>query len=175
MRPAIILTALLALSACGNDKTTTVTTSDGKEVKVTADGDNTSDSGTITFEGQDGEGTGKISFGDAATKAGLPLGLPVYPGGEIKGAFTGQGGAGEGVGGMATVLTNADAATVIAFYKAEATKRGYEIKSQTTSTTDKGSTASFTAKGKNDASLIVTVSPESSGKSAVVIIGGQKR
>jgi hypothetical protein len=175
MRPAIILTALLALSACGNDKTTTVTTSDGKEVKITADGENSSDSGTFTFEGQDGEGKGKVTFGDAAAKAGLPLGLPVYPGGEVKGAFIGQGGAGEGMGGMATVLTSANADAVIGFYKTEATKRGYEIKSQSTTTTDKGSTASFTAKGKNDASLIVTVSPESSGKSAVVIIGGQKR
>lgn len=174
MRPIFILTAIAALAACSNDKTTTVTTAEGKEVKITTDGSNTSDSGTITFEGQDGEGKGKITFGDAAAKAGLPLGLPVYPGGEVKGAFMGEGAAGAGMGGMATVLTSAEPAAVLAYYKAEATKRGYEIKSQSTNTTDKGTMASFTAKGKDDGSLIVTVTPESSGKSAVVIIGGQK-
>jgi hypothetical protein len=173
MRTAIVLTALLALCACNNDKTTTITTSDGKEVKVTADGDNSAGNGTITFEGKDGE-EGKITYGDAAAKVGLPLDLPVYPGGEVKGAFAGTGGAGQGAGGMATVLVSAEAAKVIEFYKAEAEKRGFAIKSQSTNTTDKGNTASFSAKGKDDSSLVVTATPAEGGKTAAVIIGGSK-
>lgn len=173
MRNTAILTIFIALAACNNDKSTTITTSDGKEVKITADGDNSAGNGTITFEGKDGE-EGKITFGDAAAKAGLPLGLPVYPGGEVKGAFTGTGGAGQGIGGMATVMASAEAAKVIEFYKAEAEKRGYAIKSQTTNTTDKGSSASFTAKGKDDSSLVVTATPAEGGKTAAVIIGGRK-
>ena len=168
MRPAIILTALLVLTACNRDKTTTVTTAEGKEVKITAGGDNSSESGTITFEGKDGEG-GKITYGADAVKAGLPLGLPVYPGGEVKGAF--MGGDKGGNGGMVTVLTSDPPAKVIDFYKSEAAKRGFEIQSRATAS---NSIASFTAQAKDKSSLVVTATPGEGGKTAVMIIGGNK-
>jgi hypothetical protein len=169
MRPAIILSALAALAACSNDKSTTVTTEDGKEIKITADGSNSAESGTITFEGKDGE-EGKITFGDAAAKEGLPLGLPVYPGGEVKGAFMGGSGKGES-GGMATVVTSDPAAKVIDFYKAEAEKRGYTIETRSTASNNM---ASFTAQNKDKGSLVVTATPGEDGKTAAVIMGGQK-
>jgi hypothetical protein len=173
MRQFIPLAAILALAACGsNDKTTTVTTTDGNEIKITSDTDKNSESGTITFEGKDGEG--KITFGDAAAKEGLPLGLPVYPGGEVKGAFMG-GSDNDGTGGgMATVMTIDTPAKVTAFYKAEAEKLGFKINTQTTSTSDNGETASFSAKGGDDATLMVTATPNESGGTAAVIIGGGK-
>ena len=89
MRHLIPFAALLALTACGSkEDTTTVTTADGEEIKITSDADNNSESGTITFEGKDGE-AGKITFGEDAAKQGLPMGMPVYPGAEVKGAFSG--------------------------------------------------------------------------------------
>ena len=169
MRHLIPLVALLALAACGKEKdTTTITTADGNEVKITSESDN-SESGTITFEGKDGEG--KITFGDAAAKQGLPLGLPVYPGGEVKGAFMG-GNSGDGsAGGMATVVTSDAPAKVVAFYKAEAEKRGLKIDTQASSSANM---ASFTAKGDGNASLVVTATPADNGGTAATIIGGSK-
>lgn len=172
MRHLISIAALMALSACGsNDNTTTVTTADGQEVKITTDSDADKQSGTITFEGKDGEG--KITFGDAAAKQGLPLGLPVYPGGEVKGAFMG-GDAKGGSGGMATVMTKDGPSKVAAYYKAEAERRGFAIQTQSTTTTDKGETASFSAKGEGDSTLVVTATPSEDGGTAVVIMGGGK-
>ncbi len=173
MRHLIPLAAILALTACGsNEDTTTVTTADGEEIKITSDTDKNNESGTITFEGKDGEG--KITFGDAAAKEGLPLGLPVYPGGEVKGAFMGGSDKDGTGGGMATVLTKDAPAKVTAFYKAEAEKRGFKINTQSTATSDKGETASFSAKGDNDSTLVVTATPNESGGTAAVIIGGGK-
>jgi hypothetical protein len=168
MRPIIIIAAIAALSACSNEKSTTVTTADGKEVKITADGANSAESGTITFEGKDGEG-GKITFGKDAAKQGLPLGLPVYPGGEVQGAFNG-GSQGES-GGMATVMTSAAPADVIAFYKAEAEKMGMTVQSTATMS---GKNATFAAEGADKSSLMVTATPGEGGKTAAVIIGGKK-
>ena len=168
----IVAVVALGLVACNKDKTTTVTTSEGEEIKITADGANTAEDGTIPFEGKDGEG--KISFGDAAVKQGLPLDLPVYPGGEVKGAFMGDGGDGT-AGGMATVLTNAPPAKVIDFYKAEAEKRGFKIQSQSTVSNETGNTANFTAKAADDRSLVVTATPSDGGGTAAVIMGGGKK
>jgi hypothetical protein len=172
MRIILLLTSIAALSACSNEKTTTITGSDGEEIKVTTTGDSSSESGTITFEGKDGEG--KITFGDAAAKQGLPLGLPLYPGGEVKGAFMGDDGK-SGMGGMATVLTSDDGAKVIGYYKAEAEKRGFKVKSQSTSTSDNGSVANFAAEGDSGETLVVTVTPGEDGKTAAVIMGGEKK
>ena len=173
MRHVVPLAALLALAACGsNDDSTTITTADGEEIKITSDTDDNKDSGTITFEGKDGEG--KITFGDAAAKEGLPLGLPVYPGGEIKGAFMGSSDKDGAGGGMATVLAKDTPAKVTAFYKAEAEKRGFKINTQSTTTSDKGETASFSAKSDNESTLVVTATPNETGGTAAVIIGGGK-
>lgn len=172
MRHLISIAALMALAACGsNEDSTTVTTADGQEVKITTDSDTNRESGTITFEGKDGEG--KITFGDAAAKQGLPLDLPVYPGGEVKGAFMG-GDAKGGSGGMATVMTKDAPAKVTAYYKSEAERRGFVIQTQSTTTTDKGETASFSAKGEGDSTLVVTATPSEDGGTAVVIMGGGK-
>ena len=173
MRHLIPLIALLALAACGsNDATTTVTTADGEEIKITSDAENSSESGTITFEGKDGDG--KITFGDAAAKEGLPLGLPVYPGGEVKGAFMGGSEKDGTGGGMATVMTDDAPAKVIGYYKSEAEKRGFKINTQSTTTSEKGETANFSAKSVNDSTLVVTATPNESGGTAVVIMGGGK-
>lgn len=170
MRQLVPLFALLALTACGKEKdTTTITTADGNEVKITSESESNGESGTITFEGKDGEG--KITFGDAAAKQGLPLGLPVYPGGEVNGAFMG-GNSGDGsAGGMATVVTSDAPAKVVAFYKAEAEKRGLKIETQASSSANM---ASFTAKGDGNASLVVTATPADNGGTAATIIGGSK-
>jgi hypothetical protein len=174
MRHFIPFAALLALTACGSsDETTNVTTADGDEIKIKSDTDSNSDSGTITFEGKDGEG--KITFGDAAAKEGLPLGLPVYPGGEVKGAFMGGSDKDGSAGGMATVITKDSPAKIVAFYKDEAEKRGLKIESQATSTSSTSNMTSFTAKGANESSLIVTATPSDDGGTAAVIIGGEKK
>ena len=169
MRHLIPLIALMVLAACGsNDKSTTVTSTDGEEIKITSDTDKDNESGTITFEGKDG--AGKVVFGDAAVKQGLPLGLPVYPGGEVRGAFMGSSEKDGSAGGMASVVTADPPAKVIAFYRAEAEKRGMKVK--TTATAD--DTSTFSAKGANGASLVVTTTPGEGGKTTASIIGGSK-
>jgi hypothetical protein len=174
MRHLIPLAAVLALTACGsNEDTTTVTTADGEEIKITSDTDKNKESGTITFDGKDGEG--KITFGDAAAKEGLPLGLPVYPGGEVKGAFMGGNDKDGTGGGMATVMTKAAPATVVDFYKAEAERRGFTINTRSTTTTEKGEMASFSAEGADGGTLVVTATPAEDGGTAAVIIGGGKK
>jgi hypothetical protein len=172
MRSLIILTAIVALAACSNDKTTTVKTDDGKEIKITADGGNSSESGTITFEGKDGE-AGKITFGADAAKQGLPLGMPVYPGGEVKGAFSG--GDTKGMGGMATVITGDAPAKVAAYYKAEAIKRGMKVKTESTTTSDKGQMVTFTAEGADGGNMVITATLGDDGKTAAMILGGNKK
>ena len=171
MRSLILLTAIAALGACSNEKTTTVKTDDGKEIKITADGDNSAESGTITFEGKDGEG-GKITFGADAVKQGLPLGMPVYPGGEVKGAFSG--GDAKSMGGMATVIASDPPGKVAAYYKAEAIKRGMKVDSESTSKSDKGEMATFTAESADGGNLVITVTPGDDGKTAALIMGGKK-
>jgi hypothetical protein len=162
----------VAVAGCGgNEETTTVTTADGDEVRISQSKDSDGENGTITFEGKDGEG--KITFGDGAAGQPLPLGLPVYPGGTVKGTFTGSGGSGN-VGGMATIVSTDAADKVVAYYKEQAQARGFAIKSQTTSTTEKGSVASFTAEGKGGGTLIVTATPQDEGGTAAVIIGNSK-
>jgi hypothetical protein len=170
MRPVLILAAFAALSACGNEKTTTVTTEDGKEVKITANGGNSAESGTITFEGKDG--SGKIVYGEDAAKAGLPLGLPVYPGGEVQGAFSG--GDKDSKGGMVTVITSDPPAKVIEFYKAEASKRGFGIEGSATAAAGGSNMTSFSAMGKGGETLMVTASPGEGGKTQAMIIAGSK-
>jgi phage tail tape-measure protein len=83
----LVMIICFAVAGCGgNEETTTVTTADGEEVKITQSKVGSGESGTITFDGRDGEG--KITFGDGAAGQPLPLGLSVYPGGEVKGTFT---------------------------------------------------------------------------------------
>jgi hypothetical protein len=173
MRIIYLLFSTAALAACSNERSTTITSADGKDIKVTADSDNDSNSGKISFESEDGEG-GTITFGDAAAKQGLPLGLPVYPGGTVQGAFMGNDGK-NSQGGMATVLTSDAPDKVIAFYKSQAEGKGFAIKSQTTSTSDNKTTANFAAEGKGGETLVVTVTPSDDGKTAAVIMGGQKK
>jgi hypothetical protein len=171
MRSLVLFTTILALSACSGDKTTTVKTDDGKEIKITADGDNDAESGTITFEGKDGE-EGKITFGADAAKQGLPMGMPIYPGADVKGAFSG--GDAKGMGGMATVVSSASAADVVAFYKAEAIKRGMKVKTESTTKSDDGEMTMFSAESADGGNLAVTVTPGDDGKTTALIMGGSK-
>ncbi len=171
MRSLVLFTAILALSACSGDKTTTVKTDDGKEIKITADGSNDSESSTITFEGKDGE-EGKITFGADAAKQGLPMGMPVYPGADVKGAFSG--GDAKGMGGMATVVSSASAADIVAFYKAEAIKRGMKVKAESTTKSDEGEMTMFSAESADGGNLAVTVTPGEDGKTTALIMGGSK-
>jgi hypothetical protein len=169
MRHLPLLSFLLVLTACGeNDNSTTVTTAEGDEVKITTDSDD-NDSGTITFESKDGEG--KIVFGDDAVKQGLPLGLPVYPGGDVRGAFMGSSSKDGAAGGMVTVVASATPDKVIDFYKAEAEKRDMTVK--TTSTSNK--TATFSAEDGKGATLMVTATEGEDGKTTASIIGGEKK
>ncbi|MBL0924592.1 MAG: hypothetical protein IBJ12_09045 [Sphingomonadaceae bacterium] len=169
MRHISLLSFLLVLTACGgNDDSATVTTSEGDEVKITTDSDD-NDSGTITFESKEGEG--KIVFGDEAVKQGLPLGLPVYPGGDVRGAFMGSSSKDGAAGGMVTGVASAAPDKVIDFYKVEAEKRDMNIKTTTTA----NNTAAFSAEDGKGATLMVTATLGDDGKTTASIIGGSKK
>jgi hypothetical protein len=162
MRPAIILTALLALSACSDEKTTTVTTDDGKKATITARGDEQNGSATIT--GEDGEEI-TFSMGEAATASKLPMNMPVYPGAKvvsnISGIADGKGGA------MVTMTTRDSPEKVGAFYKAEAKKRG--LTSNVAEST-MGGMSNFTAENASGDKLVANVTPGKDGENQVMLV-----
>lgn len=115
-----VLILLLALTACGSNKTEqTIATADGTTVKV---------------EQQEGEGTAKITSTSAEGTATMTTGgagkwpgelvdyAPAYPGGEVGASFSGN--SKDGSGGMVTFTTSDPPAKIVDFYKASATAAG---------------------------------------------------
>jgi hypothetical protein len=159
-----ILIAAMALAACGqSEKKTTITTEDGKTVTISANG-NDAENGTATITTDDGD---KVTFGSGpASGKNLPLGIPVYPGAEVKGNITGAGG--DGKGGAMVIMTTSDAPDkVAAFYKAEAEKRGMTSKSSETMI---GNMASFSAENDKAEKLVATITPGEGGQSQVMLV-----
>ena len=110
---AVIAAGAVIVAGCG--KTDSKVYSNGKEsVRVSDTGDH------ITMTGQNGE---KIEIGGKQdVSAKLPAYLPMYPGGEVKSSFFGNGK--DGAGGVVMFHTKAAAQDVIAFYKQKATSAG---------------------------------------------------
>lgn len=169
MRVSIALAALLALAACNKEKSTTITTADGKEVKITAK-DGSNDGGTVTMQSKEG-GTGTFAYGTNAAKQPLPLDLPVFPGAVVSTAMTGsQDGKS---GGMFTIESKTGTAQQIAdFYKAEAEKRGMTVEMIGLTGTN---IAGFSATSKNHQSMKLSARPGGpNGETHAMLIVGNE-
>lgn len=162
MRPAIILTAALAVAACSDEKTTTITTGDGKKATITMRGEE--QDGTATITGPDGEEV-TFSMGEAAEGSKLPLNLPVYPGAKVVSNISGSA---QGRGGAMVTMTTRDAPDRVgAFYKAEAKKRG--LTSNVAEST-MGGMSNFTAENAAGDKLVANVSPGQNGENQVMLV-----
>ncbi len=168
MRQLVVSAALvLALAACNKDKSTTITTADGKQVKITAT-DASDNGGTITMQDGNGGG-GTFAYGENAAKQELPLGLPIYPGAQVSTAVTGsQDGKS---GGMFTIESKTGTAQEIAdYYRAEVEKRGF--KAEVSGLTG-ANIAGFRAKGADGKNVVLSARPGGpNGEThAIIIIG----
>jgi hypothetical protein len=164
MRYSGILVAALVLAACGqSEKKTTIVTDDGKKMTITSDGANV-ENGSATITTEDGD---KVTFGSGAAAAkNLPLGVPVYPGAEVKANISGKRADGKG-GAMVTMTTSDTPDKVAAFYKAEAAKRGMNLKAQESMI---GNMASFSAENADEEKLVATITPGEGGQNTVMLV-----
>lgn len=162
MRPAIILTAVLALAACSDEKTTTITTEDGKKATITASGDE--QSGSATIKGENGEEV-TFSMGDAAAGSKLPMDMPVYPGAKV---VSNVSGVADGKGGAMVTMTTRDSPDKVgAFYKAEAKKRGL---TSNVAESRMGGMSNFTAENKSGDKFVANVTPGKDGENQVMLV-----
>ena len=159
MKKLALLFATAALASCGSEPTTTVTTSDGKSVEVTKNGQN-----EATIKAEDGT-TATFSTGAAAAKD-LPLGIPVYPGAAVTANISGNRPDGKG-GAMVTMTTSDAPDKVMAYYKSEAAKRRMTAKVQESTM---GSMASFSAENEAGEKLVATATPGGEGKTQVMLV-----
>lgn len=115
-----VASACVLLAACGAEKSGTITTDDGEtaEYSVKQDG------GEMTATVETGDGAATVTSG-ANVKVDLPDGFTVYPGAKIVTNTVMNGP--DGKGAMVIMQSDADPATMIAFYRKAAEAAGYTI------------------------------------------------
>ena len=129
MRTAIATAAILALAACGSERTVDFETEDGGDGSYTVDTTTGEASGTITTD------DGTVSFRSGAdAPVDLPGDFTVYPGANVV-SNTSVDRAAAGGGGQGTMLilqTDDPAGDVIAHYRRQAEAEGVEIQMEMT-------------------------------------------
>ena len=154
MRYPIICTALLALAACGQSGTEAQ--DDGAE--VSQDG-----AGNVSVESS--EGTATVRRGAAI--AGLPEGVPAYPGADTSASVDVTGASPEGEQGRVITFTTADPpAQVIAFYARSVGGAGYSIANQATM----GPTAMLTAQKAGGRTITVTATQAGASTQVNIVV-----
>jgi hypothetical protein len=155
-RPSMIAAALLALAGCGrgggeaNRQSAPAGEAPANIIIATADG------------------TAEIRTGTGA--AGLPEGIPAYPGADPNAAVQVTGGAPGAEGGLFGFRTSDAPAQVIAFYAAAAGSGGYRIANRM----EMGATATLTAE-KGDGTVINVIATPAGGFTQVQLIVGHDR
>jgi hypothetical protein len=169
MKYVLISALTVLLASCGGSKETTITTSDGKDITIKQTGDG--ESATITAKGENGE-VGTLTTGAAAAGSALPAGVATYPG--AKNMMTMSGNEGGKSGGMAVLETSDAPEKVIAFYKAEAARKGLtKDVSETTSNSNGEAMSTYSAKSEDGTGLMVAVGTKD-GKTSITIMGGKE-
>ena len=153
--------AVLALSACGSEKSGTFETEDGGDGVYTIDPATGESSAKITTD----EGTASFRSG-ANVKADLPAGWSIYPGAEVISATNIDGV--EGRGTMVTMESDDSVDDLIAHYRSQAQKAGLEIKMEMT--IDKGRIIAGTSRDGRQFSLNVTTDTESGKAQAQLMV-----
>ena len=117
------------------------------------------------------EGKAEIRSGTGAATAGLPTGIPAYPGADTTGSIQISGASAEGSGGIVGFRTSDSASQVVDFYAAAAERAGYRIAARSSF----GANAMLTAQRGEDEVLNVTATPTPEGTQVQIIAGGGRR
>lgn len=120
-RQAMILTvALLGLSACGSEKSQTMTAADGSKTTITTSNDG--QNAIIESKTEDGSSGSMVAGEGASWPATAPDYAPAYPGGKLAMAMSGN--TGEGSGSFLNFTTPDSPQKVIDFYQEKAKVAG---------------------------------------------------
>ncbi|MEM8724949.1 MAG: hypothetical protein AAGE86_05435 [Pseudomonadota bacterium] len=120
---SITCASALALSACGSERSGTITNEDGETVEYSVDGDG--DEGMTTrITGPDGEEVIARTGGDVTAE--LPSGFKLYPGAKIV-SNTSVTNSTEGTGSMIMFESDDSPQEIADFYRAQAEKAGITI------------------------------------------------
>jgi hypothetical protein len=139
---------------------------DGKRVDLEAQGEG--DSGSLTMRGPDGN----MEFG-AGSAAKVPAWVPKYPGAQVVGTFSMQGG--DGDGGTFQLKCSGSIEQVAAFYEREIKSAGMTVQKHSMQS---GNTSAITVMGENESdgrTLSATVSSTDEGTTAQVVYGTKKK
>jgi hypothetical protein len=120
MHTGLAAAGLLALSACGGEKTQTVSTADGGTATVTADRDG--ETATIEAKGDDGSTSTMVAGTGAKWPDDAPAYAAAYPGAALQMAMSGS--SADGAGTFLNFSTSDAPSKVIDFYKAQAKAAG---------------------------------------------------
>ncbi|WP_152414622.1 hypothetical protein [Blastomonas sp. AAP53] len=155
----MVVTATLALAACGGEKTV-YSDAEGNEVKVVREGDGE----TSEIEITSADGSATVNIDGAGGNAKLPLGLSVYPGAKVVSSMTSN--SNGKTGGMVVMESSANRDTVIAWYRKALEGKGFRIESEIT--TQELKAISGTGDG---GSFSLQVAPAETGSSITLIAG----
>jgi hypothetical protein len=139
---------------------------DGKRVDLEAKGEG--ESGSLTMTGPDGS----MEFG-AGSGAKVPAWVPKYPGAQVVGTFSVQGG--DGDGGTFQLKCNGSVETVAAFYEREIKSAGMTVQKHSMQT---GNTNTIMVMGENESdgrTLSATVSSSDQGTAAQIVYGTKRK
>jgi hypothetical protein len=137
----------------------------GEKVDLNAKGEG--ETGSLTVNGPDGS----MVFGSGAS-AKVPAWIPKYPGGQVVGTFSAQGG--EGEGGTFQVKCSGSVDQVAAFYEREMKSAGMTIQKHSMQADNK---SMIMVMGENQAdgrTLSATVAAGDEGTTAQIVYGTKK-
>jgi len=120
---SIACASVLALSACGSERSGTITNEDGETVNYSVDGDG-SDETTMRITGPDGEEV--VSRSGTGVDVDLPDGFTMYPGAKVVSNTT-VSNSEEGSGSMIMFESDDSPKEITQFYRAQAEKADITI------------------------------------------------
>jgi hypothetical protein len=138
---------------------------DGQRVDLEARGEG--ESGSLSVKGPDGS----MEFG-AGSAAKVPAWVPKYPGAQVVGTFSAQGG--EGEGGTFQLKCNGSVDAVAAFYEREIKAAGMTVQKHSMQS---GKTSAIMVMGENESdgrTLSATVSATDEGTTAQIVYQTKK-
>jgi phosphotransferase system HPr-like phosphotransfer protein len=138
---------------------------DGKKVDLQAQGEG--ESGSLSVKGPDGS----MEFGTGSS-AKVPAWVPKYPGGQVVGTFSAQGGQGEG--GTFQVKCGGSVEEVASFYEREMKSAGMKIQKHSMQADNKSTIMVMGESASDGHSVTASVTSTDQGTTAQIIYGTKK-
>jgi hypothetical protein len=132
--------------------------------KVDLNAKSEGDSGSLTVNGPDGS----MQFGSGAS-AKIPAWVPKYPGGQVVGAFSAQGGQGDG--GTFQVKCSGSVDEVAAFYERELKTAGMTIQKHSMSAGNKSTIMVMGENSSDGHTVTAAVTSTDQGTTAQIVYG----